>query len=176
MAQNRTLKLSRIHLGSERFAGRRLMILLAVIPVLLFIGLWSFVPIIYSLVMSFFEWNPLAIQTKFLGLANYIYAFTQDPLFWLSLRNTLYYMLITVPLGIFLSLMVALLINSLPKLVGFYRVIYFIPVVTSMVAVAIVWRWLYQTQFDSRHLDPLGEVHTDEPIPEATELEDVVLA
>jgi len=147
MTNSLRLGSNKFHLHNERLAGRHLMILLAVIPVLLFNGLWSFFPILYSLIMSFFEWNPLAVQTKFLGLANYIYAFSQDTLFWLSLRNTLYYMIITVPMGIFLSLLVALLINSLPRLVGFYRTIYFIPVVTSMVAVAIVWRWLYQTQF-----------------------------
>ncbi|HJW91877.1 MAG TPA: sugar ABC transporter permease [Anaerolineales bacterium] len=134
-------------LGRERLVGRRLMILLAVVPVLIFYGVWFVIPIFYSLTMSFFDWNPLATQAKFLGLANYVNAFTQDPLFWVSLRNTLYYMLVTVPVGIFISLIVALLINSLPRWVGLYRLIYFIPVVTSMVAVSIVWKALYQTRF-----------------------------
>ncbi len=133
--------------SGERLKGRRLMIFLAVIPAFVFFGLWFAFPVIYSLVMSFYEWNPLAEQTKFIGFANYLNAFTRDPVFWIALRNTLYYMIVTVPVGIILSLLVALLINSLPRLVGFFRVIYFIPVITSMVAVSIVWKWLYQSRF-----------------------------
>lgn len=76
------------------------------------------------------------------GLANY-QALWRDPVFWDALRNTLLYVLITVPLQIALGLLIALGIQTVNHFRGFYRMIYFIPYITSTVAVSWVWRWLY---------------------------------
>ncbi|MDW8099794.1 MAG: sugar ABC transporter permease [Anaerolineae bacterium] len=128
-------------------SGRRMMILLATIPTVAFYLLWVGIPMLYSFIMSFHDWNPLATSQPFLGLGNYHEAVSKDFIFWLSLRNTLYYTLITVPVGAVLALFVALLVNSQKRLVGFFRTTYFIPVVTSVVATSIMWRWLYQPRF-----------------------------
>jgi multiple sugar transport system permease protein len=130
-----------------RLAGQRTMIAVAIGPLLVFYLLWVGIPMVYTFVMSFYDWNPLAATQKFLGFGNYLEALTRDPLFKRVLINTAYYTLVTVPLGLLLALIVAVMVNSLPKLVGFFRATYFLPVVTSVVATSIMWRWLYQARF-----------------------------
>lgn len=134
--------------GNEvHLSGRRFMILAAVIPTLVFYAIWLVIPMVYSIIGSFYEWNPLAAQAPFVGLQNFVEALTKDPLVGLTLSNTLYYAIVTIPVGAALALFVAVMVNSLPRFVGLYRVIYFIPVVTSVVAVSVIWRWLYQPRF-----------------------------
>jgi multiple sugar transport system permease protein len=128
-------------------SGRRTMILLATIPTVIFYVIWVGFPMIYSFLMSFFNWNPLASSQAFVGLDNYREAFGKDMIFWPSLKNTFYYTLVTIPVGAAIALFFALLINSRQRLVGFFRTTYFIPVVTSVVATSIMWRWLYQPRF-----------------------------
>ena len=112
--------------GNEiHLAGRRFLILLAVIPTIIFYVVWLVIPMGYSLLGSLYEWNPLSAETPFVGLQNFAEALGTDPLVGITLRNTLYYVAITVPIGAILALLVAVMINSLPRLVGLYRVIYF---------------------------------------------------
>ena len=79
---------------------------------------------------------------KWLGLANFV-RLVSDEDFWHSLRATLYYILGSVPLGIVFSLALALALNQKLRGIAIYRTIYFIPVVSSMIAVALMWRWMY---------------------------------
>jgi multiple sugar transport system permease protein len=103
-------------------------------------------PVIAGLVLSFTSWDLLS-PPKFIGIRNYRDLLFNDHLFWLSLKNTLYYSILTVPSGIVLSLGLALLMNQSLRGISFYRTIYFIPVVASSVAVALVWKWFYNTEF-----------------------------
>jgi len=103
-------------------------------------------PVIAGLALSFTSWDLLS-PPVFVGLKNYNNAFFVDPLFWLALKNTLYYSLLTVPLGIVVSLALALAMNQPLRGIRFYRTSYFIPVVCSSVAVALVWKWFYNTEF-----------------------------
>lgn len=98
-------------------------------------------PLLSSLGISLLEWNLLNPPT-WLGFENYLHL-VQDDDFWLSLRATLYYMLGSVPLGIVSSLLLALALNQKIRGISLYRTIYFIPVVSSMIAVALMWRWMY---------------------------------
>ncbi len=133
---------NRVHL-----AGRRLLILVGVVPTLIFYIVWLVIPMLYSLYGSFFEWNPLSKEMPYVGLENFNRALSVDPLVGLTLKNTLYYVVLTVPTGAVLALLIAAMINSLPRLVGLYRVIYFLPVITSGVAVSVLFRYLYQPRF-----------------------------
>ncbi len=130
-----------------RLSGRRFIILAAVVPAVIFFIIWLVIPLLVSAVMSLRDWSPLRPENPFVGLQNYVEALTRDPLFIQTVRNTFYYMLLTVPLGSLLALIVAVMINSLTHLRGLFRVTYFLPVVTSGVAVAILWRALYQGRF-----------------------------
>lgn len=105
---------------------------------------WTLYPLLYSLVMSFAEWN-LIKPSRFVGLANYARAL-RDPVFWLALRNTLFYTLVTVPGQMILGLGIALLLDRPLRARAFFRTIYYIPVVTSWVVVSLIFTYLYNGQ------------------------------
>lgn len=116
--------------------------LICLLPSLLIIGVFVLYPIFYSLFLSFHEWSILSPEKPFVGLDNYIKMFQTDD-FWLTLLNTAVYTLGVVPFGAAASLGLALLLNRKLVLSGFFRTTYFLPVITSTVAIAIVWLWLY---------------------------------
>lgn len=98
-------------------------------------------PVLVSLGISFVNWN-LLNPPEWLGIGNYVGLIT-DPDFWSSVWATLYYTFLSVPTGIILSLLLAVALNQKIRGIGMYRTIYFIPVVSSMVAVSLMWRWMY---------------------------------
>ena len=110
-------------------------------------GLLTFIlfPLVVALGLSFFKWDILT-PAVFLGTKNYIELF-QDPTFLKVLWNTVYYVAGTVPSGVFLAMILAVALNRAGRLIKLYRAIYFLPVVCSMVAVAIVWQWIYNPEF-----------------------------
>lgn len=112
-----------------------------------FIGfaVFTLLPVVASLALSFVDWN-LIRSPRYVGLANYREALN-DPIFWKVMRNTAYYTAGSVPLGIGLSLGLAVLLNRKLRGVEFLRTLYFLPVVSSTVAVSLVWKWLYEPNF-----------------------------
>jgi multiple sugar transport system permease protein len=100
--------------------------------------------VIYSFAMSFTRWE--AVFVGWVGFANYQHIFA-SPLFWQVLSNTFYYTLGFVPLSMLAGLLLALLVNQKLRGMAFYRLVYFAPVVTSTVAVALVFSWLYDPQY-----------------------------
>lgn len=140
---------------------------LLVAPALLVIGLFFFLPVLAALVLSLTDFDLYALadlkNLRFVGIANYL-ELLRTPLFWQALGNTLYFVVIGVPLSIAASLGAALLLNS--KLAWFkplFRTAFFAPVVTSMVAVAVIWRYLYHTRygFINYVLDSVGVAPAD---------------
>ncbi len=111
---------------------------------ILFAVFWVF-PIIYSLVLSFAEAD-LAGIAAFVGFANYA-KLMETPLFWKALGNTFLYTIGYMGIGLTLALGFALLLNQDLKFKSFYRVIYFLPVITSEVAVSMIWNQLYNKEF-----------------------------
>lgn len=121
-------------------------VLIFLVPSMLGFLLFNIVPIISSLLLSFTEWN-LLTPIRFVGISNFVNMLTNDPLFWPSLGRTLFYASLSIPLGVVVSLLLALAMNRPLRGIAIFRVIYFIPYVSSMIAVAMVWRWLYNDQF-----------------------------
>ncbi len=122
-----------------------------VAPALALIGVFFFVPVLAGLVLSFTDFDIYAIgrpdTARFVGLANYARVLG-DPLFWKALWNTFYFVLVGGPLSVVVSLVAALLVSSKrTRLQGLFRSVFFMPVVTTLVAVAIVWRYLYQPEY-----------------------------
>jgi multiple sugar transport system permease protein len=120
-------------------------------PALIAIGVFFFVPVVAALALSFTDFDIYSLArieyARFVGLRNYE-RILADPLFWTALKNTLYFLLVGGPLSIAVSLAAALLLNS--KFVRFktvFRTAYFAPVVTTLVAVAVVWRFVYHPRF-----------------------------
>jgi multiple sugar transport system permease protein len=120
-------------------------------PALLVLGATFFLPIAASLVLSFTDFDIYAVarldNVQVVGPRNYV-TLLSSPLFWLALRNTLYFVLVGGPLSLLAALGAALLVNArLARFKGFFRTIYFAPFVTTLVAVAIVWRYLYHPTY-----------------------------
>ncbi len=111
------------------------------IPLLFFLTV-RIAPVIYAFWVSLHRWDPIALQQPYIGADNYR-AIWHDEVFWKAFRNTWTYVLLGVPISLATSLGIALGLQKLIRFVGFYRILYFIPYVTSLVAVGWVWRWMY---------------------------------
>ena len=116
--------------------------LFLLVPLLFFI-LIRFAPTIFAMSVSFQKWDILSPNKPFVGLDNYRTLFN-DEVFWISLTNTLKYVILSVPLGLVISLFFALLLQNIKHWKGLFRTMYFVPFVTSTVAISWVWRWIYQ--------------------------------
>lgn len=122
-----------------------------VAPALLAIGVFFFLPVAAALAMSLTDFDIYALadlrNLRFVGLRNYI-ELLQTPLFWRALGNTFYFVIVGVPLSIAASLGAALLLHSRVTLFkALFRTVYFVPVVTSLVAVAVIWRYVLHTRY-----------------------------
>lgn len=112
---------------------------LFILPSFVHLIVFLVVPIVFSLYLSFRDWNSPRLQdTPFIGLENYR-SLLDDTVFWESMRNTAYYTVLSVPLGMALSLLVAVALNRKLKGVTLFRTMFFMPVISSWVAVSIVW-------------------------------------
>ncbi len=134
---------------------------LYILPALVIIFVFRLVPILLSFVVSFFDWSIVGVG-KFIGLSNYA-KLIYDTEFWQSLLNTFYLVIFVVPISLILSLLFATLLNNIKKMKSFFRSIYFIPTVTSMVAISIVWKLIFNQQTGLANfflakigIDPLG--------------------
>jgi len=124
---------------------------LFVAPALLVIGVFFFLPVVAALAVSFTDFDIYALadfgNMRFVGLQNYA-RLLETPLFWQAFGNTLYFVVIGVPLSVGTSLGLALLLHSrLVRFRGLFRTALFAPVVTTLVAVAVIWRYLFNTQY-----------------------------
>jgi multiple sugar transport system permease protein len=120
-------------------------------PAMLMLVVFFFAPILASLLLSLTDFDIYALadagNARWVGLSNYRDVLS-EPLFRKSLVNTLYFVCVGGPLTVVVSLSAALLVNSkLTRLRGVWRTIFFAPVVTTLVAVAVVWRYLYHTRY-----------------------------
>ena len=120
-------------------------------PALAVIAVFFALPVLAALALSLTDFDIYALadggNLRFVGLGNYL-GLMQNPLFWQALGNTFYFVVVGVPLSIALSLGAALLLHSrLGAFKPFFRTAYFAPVVTTVVAVAVVWRYLFHTRY-----------------------------
>ena len=127
-------------LGSDHLAGW-----MFVAPAVVLIGIFGLVPIAWSAIMSF-QANDLVSPPSWVGLANY-QALVKDPAFIASVRHTLVYTALFVPLSVAGSLLVAWALNRKLRGVRFYRLAVFVPVITSTVATGIIFLWLLDPVF-----------------------------
>ena len=120
-------------------------------PALVLIGLFFFLPVAASLLLSVTDFDIYAIGNsslaRFVGLRNYA-NLIHNPTFWIAVKNTFYFAVVGGPLTVAASLGAALLVNARAvRLRGLFRTIYFTPFVTTLVAIAVVWRYLYHPRY-----------------------------
>lgn len=123
---------------------------------------FMYYPIVRSFMISGYEWN-LLTEPKFIGLQNYKTLF-QDKVFLTSLWNTFRWVIIYVPMSVITSFLLALLLDQKLKGAGFFRTLYYLPVVAPIVVVALLFVWIYNTDYGILnfiltkvfHIDPIG--------------------
>jgi multiple sugar transport system permease protein len=141
-----------VGLAAARPASRRSMsrdglwVLVFLGPNLVLFLVFTAFPVVFGFFLSFSHWNVIE-PMQFVGLRNYARFFLEDPLAGKVVFNTIYFTLGTLPLSIIIPLGFALLLNRPIRLLGLWRGLYYLPLVTSSVAVAVVWKWLYAKQF-----------------------------
>lgn len=111
------------------------------VPALLFF-IFQLAPVLISFFWSFTSYNVVR-SPQFVGLQNYRNILFNDPLFWKAVRNTVVYVIGVVPVGICLSLLLAVAIDQKIKFKNLFKSIFFLPTVTAIVAVSVIWKWLY---------------------------------
>ena len=114
---------------------------LFVLPALAILGAFLIYPALYAFRMSFYDWQVLG-KSEFVGLENYR-RFFEMPNVRLAVQNTIYYTALNVPGTLFVSLFVALLLNAEIRARAWFRVLFYLPVISSDVAVALLWKWIY---------------------------------
>ncbi len=123
-------------------SSQRTIIYVAMGGLILFNIIFFFIPLIWSIIGSFYKWNPLVGTMDFVGVSNYLKIFV-SPIFKQSLKNTLFYAGVAVVLRTVLGLILAVSIVSISKGRDVIRSFYFLPVIMPIVAIAIVWKWIY---------------------------------
>ncbi|MBS3741306.1 MAG: sugar ABC transporter permease [Candidatus Cloacimonetes bacterium] len=114
---------------------------LYILPAALIVIIFRLVPITLSFLLSFFKWT-IRGPEKFIAFQNYVKLFN-DPQFWQSLLNTVFLVIFVVPSTLIFSLFFANLLNKTKALSGFFRTTFFVPTVTSLVAISIVWKLIF---------------------------------
>ncbi len=124
----------------ERMAG-----LLFVMPSLLQFVFFFLLPLCLCIFASMTDWNVLVRDKSFIGIKNFIEIF-QDSKFWIALRNT-FYMLLPIPVYMTLGLLFAMACDKKIKGDKIFRVLYYLPYISSIVALVLLWKWLFNSEF-----------------------------
>lgn len=134
-------------------------------PFIIGLLVFTLFPFILSLYYSFTNYNMKGTPT-FLGLKNYIIMFTNDSSFWPSFGNTIYHVLVATPITIIFGVGVALLLNNKLKGINIYCTVFYLPNVVSLVAMSLLWLWLFQPSFGliNQMLSPIYKLFGMEPI------------
>ena len=125
----------------QKLNEQKVSYLFIALPFTLFF-VFQLAPVFISFFWSFTQYN-VVHAPKFVGLNNYRNILFNDPLFWKALTNTVLYVLGVVPIGIILALLLAVAIDQKIKFKNFFKSIFFLPTVTAIVAVSVIWKWLY---------------------------------
>ena len=128
-----------------RWTGKQATGLALVSPWIIGFLVFTAWPLVYSLYLSFTEFNIFG-ESEWIGLDNYVKLFTRDIEFGPSVRITVLYALLSTPIGVIGAMLVALLLNQKIRGIGTYRTIYFLPAVLPEVAVALLWRWMFNSE------------------------------
>ena len=118
---------------------------LLAMPYLIGFVLWIALPVLASFVLSFYQYD--IVSATWIGLQNYVRAFTGDRLFYLAYKRTFYYAILSVPIGICTSLGLATLLNQKVRGSHVFRSLFYAPSLTPVTALALLWGWIFNTQF-----------------------------
>lgn len=135
--------------------------IILILPACICLGIFNFFPIIRNFILSFSSWNMVIGNPKYIGVNNYIEMFTNED-FWSSIIVTIKYTIMYVPMSMMIGFVLAILIKKKNKVNLIYRSIFFLPYVTSMVAISAVFLYIYHPQYGS--LNMILQIFGIEPI------------
>jgi multiple sugar transport system permease protein len=139
----RTISLPKRVLSDMRY-GETGWAYIFLLPTLLLFGIFTFYPTLAAFVTSFQAFSGFSTDRPFVGLANYEYVLTSEPLFWRSAFNTILFTLGTVPVAVLVPLAIAVLIDRLrPGYQTFFKSAFYLPGVVSAVVVGLMWSWIF---------------------------------
>ena len=118
---------------------------LFIMPFILGFILWFLIPALTAVWLSFQNWN-LISPPEYIGFKNFA-RLADDKLFWQSLKVTVNYTLVSVPLSLVLGFLLALLMNTKVRGIAFFRTVYYLPSIVPAVASAVLWAWILNTEF-----------------------------
>jgi len=124
-----------------KLCKQRYSYLFIALPFLLFF-VFQMVPVFMSFFLSFTEYD-VVHAPRFIGVENYKNILFHDPLFWKAISNTIIYVIGVVPIGICISLLLAVAIDQKIKFKNFFKSIFFLPTISAIIAVSVIWKWLY---------------------------------
>lgn len=135
--------------------------LLFLAPTIIYFVVFFALPLLISVYASFTNWNILSPKRSVVGLRNY-QKLLADPKFWIAMKNT-FYMLIPIPIYLTLGLLFAYACHKKIPWERLFRVLYYLPYISSIVALTIIWKWLFNTEFGlvNYALSSLGFVKHD---------------
>jgi len=116
-------------------------------PAFLFFGIFVLYPLATTIQLSFFEWDGLSAERTFVGMDSYVSVLTEDPVFWTAVHNSLIWVGLSLVVPTSLGLVLALALNR--ELAGrnVFRTVFYLPAVLAGIAVATMWRWMYNPNF-----------------------------
>jgi ABC-type sugar transport system permease subunit len=128
------------HAAQMRFVA------LALLPIGALFFVFAVLPVGMAIWLSFHRYNQLAPDVPFIGLRNYAFALAEDPFFRNALGNSLRFAVVAVPLNLVIALPIAVALNSVTRLKAVFRSAFFLPTISSAVAVGLIWRVIYDPQ------------------------------
>lgn len=139
-------RLARVFGISRNELGKRTFAYLALIPVLMIYLVIRIIPIVQNFIYSFYYSTVAKPRANFVGFDNFVDLF-QDRLFLISLRNTTYFAVLVTFFSVLIALGLAVLLAGKVRFGGLYEAIFFLPVITPMVPVSVVWKWIYDPTY-----------------------------
>jgi ABC-type sugar transport systems, permease components len=131
----------------EQMLKNKRTIIFFIAPALLIYTLISFIPVVETVVTSFYEWNMFSPVKKFIGINNYITLFTRDSVFIISLKNTFLIFFMSVVTQLPVALVLASILSTGVRGKKFFKTFYFVPNVLSGAAIGLMWYFMYNSEF-----------------------------
>jgi raffinose/stachyose/melibiose transport system permease protein len=114
-----------------------------ILPALIIYAIFALYPMVSALLLSFYDWDGVSEERNFVGLNNYVQIFTQDPVFWTAVKNSIIWVVMSLIVPTIVGLTLAVAVNQKIFARNSFRAIFYLPSIVASIAVATIWSWMY---------------------------------